>query len=203
MLTAAPIQMQIAAGIGFLAYLTATAGLRERHRPVEITGWTLMFSAVFLAALPVAQAWVPERWSMWAAAGLTFLLAILWRAVGHRLVSRIGAKLKISRAIQYPSVRSWLLDHHPAFTQIGVVLKDGTEIRSMNVQEHWDGFLRAPVMLAADGSIALVADSIEHPGHETTPLEKSYVHNQDWGDMLTVIPGDQIAWYWVRVKKPL
>lgn len=200
MLTSAPIQMQIAAGIGFLSYLVATAGLRERHRPVEITGWTLAFSAVFLATLPVMQAAVSERWSMWISAGVPIMIAGLWRYRGHRLASWVGAKLKISRAMQYPSVESWIADHHPRITQIGVVLKDGTEISCMNADEHWDGEFKASMLFAPDG-IALHADTIVRPGKEPKKYTYQHLHDANWGSRITVIPKDQIAWYWLRAEK--
>ena len=204
---AAPLQMQIAAGIGFMAYLLAMAGLRSRHRPIEIAGWSLAFSAIFLLMQAVLdRLMMPIAAGAWAAL-VTLAAAVFWRSVGWRAANWIGRKLRISRALPHPDVESWLLDQHPAITQIGVVLKDGTEITCLNTEAHWDELdkaenrnLRAPVFFADDGSIALVAEEVTRAGQDPEKHGQEFIHDE-WGTRLTVLRADQIAWYWIRMKR--
>lgn len=219
-----PINIQLALGSGYLAYLVAYAGIRQHHTPTEVIFRSLAFGMAATAILlwaPEAPAifnrWKHPLWRPAAALAATISIGAFWRWRGMRW-SRLGLrKLNISWTDDIPT--AWLsitateTDYSP--TQIVVDLDNGRTLMCDDTR-LFNGAPFSPCVYGLDGSIAFYVTAERPPNGEW--VEIADTRHEGEGDMLTYVPAAAIkrvqlrllsasagraqrrwwSWYWLR-----
>ena len=185
---ALPVAAQIALGSGYLAYLIAYAGLRERHTATD----AVFRSAAFgLAATAVLTSLDPESlWVKIGAVAATVILGILWRSVGMAATRTIFRRTDISWTDDIPT--AWLsvtaTRTDARVSQIAVDMEDGRTLFCEDTRRFKDA-PHGPCVFGLSGDVALYVTAELVDGKWT---EHERVIDNVEGANLTYVPAAKI-----------
>lgn len=185
------------AACGYVAYYIANVGIRDHHKPADVTFSILVFA--FVAAF----AFYFSRWmvglSLVASSGIAFFFAMvvgaLWRSVGKPRFERVLRVAQISHADDIPSAWMALHGERRVARQLVVQLKDGTWLMCDDLSKFRDS-PNGPCVLGAKGDILMyVTDKLTETQRKRGAdfVQVSHPIDQEWGHEITYIPVDQIV----------
>lgn len=193
-----PWEIQLTLGAGYLAYLIACFGMRDHHKPADVTFGTLAFglcAASVLALVPPAIGWPRIAIAITAPP----LAALLWRLWLGDALRRLARAINLSWSDDTPSAwyRVTQTNRQHFVTQITVFLDDGSVLCCKDARQ----FAQAPYgpcVLGANGDIAFYVTHIERPGTGCF-TERSDVRSSWYGDDMTYIPANRIREMRIRM----
>lgn len=182
---------------GYAAYYVANVGIREHHKPADVTFSTLIF------AFASAFAFYFCRWSLGLTlvltSGITFvfgmLVGALWRKFGRPHFAHLLRRTDISHSDDLPSAWMALFGERRVATQLSVLLKDGTWLMCADLSKFAMS-PNGPCVLGAKGDVLMyVTDKMTD---KQSKRGSGFVLAPDpidvlWGHEITYIPADQIA----------
>lgn len=185
---------------GYIGYFIANVGLKDHHKPIDITFSTLIFG---LFAAMVYQAFVWAGWGEYLAALLAVAYAFAngawWRKYGRNFMYKFLRDHDISWSDSTSSAWQRMFDQRGYYiSEVYVILKDGTTL----VSEHPGNFEGQPCgsfVMGADKDI-LIHVTREKPPGSSEWIKRKVIHDS-WGTMATYIPADQIARVKIRRTK--
>ncbi|MCP1728789.1 hypothetical protein ABIF38_008893 [Bradyrhizobium japonicum] len=182
---------------GYVAYYIANVGIRDHHKPADVTFSILVFAFVS------AFAFYSGRWvlnlSLVVSSGITFLFALAagasWRVLGRPRFERMLRATRISHSDDLPSAWMALHGERCVATQLVVQLKDGTWLMCDNLS-RFQASPNGPCVLGAKGDILMyvtdkLTDKQSKRGVGFVPVADPI--DASWGHEITYIPADQIA----------
>jgi hypothetical protein len=178
---------------GYAAYYVANVGVREHHKPVDVTFSTLVFG--FFAAFAYELLRIELLASVLVASAMAFLWAILlgglWSRFGREFLTRALRLSDVSFSDDLPSAWLAIFKQRAYATQLSVKLKDGSWVKCEDLGRFADK-LNGPCVLGMKGDLLMYITHVQAPsedGFEECPG----VTDDVWGDEITYIPADQIA----------
>lgn len=190
------LAFQIAIGAGYLAYMTAYAGLTREHKAIEQIAITFVFSAIGLAVAEFVQAWgsiIQVAVTLLA----VFSCALIWRKFGRTSWQTILRILKIHREDGIYTGWSAFVQTNLGVSQATIYLASGEilflEDRTKYKKAPWQG-----LYLCGDGSVSMVVDEVTSTDGTVTKRES--ICDEDWGTRVTYIPASQIERVELRMK---
>ncbi|ECP1315061.1 hypothetical protein FYQ77_15065 [Salmonella enterica] len=178
---------------GYIGYFIANVGLKDQHKPIDITFSTLIFG---LFAAMVYQAFIWAGWGEYLAALLAVLYAFAngawWRKYGRKWMYKFLRYHDISWSDSTSSAWQRMFDQRGYYvSQVYVTLKNGTVLLS-EAPGNFEGLPCGGFVLGNEKDILLYVT------HEKAPGSIGWVKCKDvileeWGALSTYIPGDQIA----------
>jgi hypothetical protein len=190
------LSIQVALASGYLAYITAYAGLRRGHATQDAIFISLVFSVVALLCFelfPIEQTFLRA-----AMAGTSALVGgILWRKIGRPFWLWIMRKTGVHREDGVHAPWDVLVQTDGKVGQLSVHLKNGRVLylhdRRAFLGCPWEG-----LYLGGDGSVIMAVESEELP--DGTNEIREAVRDDDWGTRMTYIPASEIARVNIRIK---
>jgi hypothetical protein len=185
------------AACGYVAYYIANVGIRDHHKPADITFSILVFAFVAAFAFYFSR-WVLDL-SLVVSSGITFLFAMIagasWRALGRPHFERMLRATRISHSDDLPSAWMALFGERRVATQLTVQLKDGTWLMCDDLSKFQTS-PNGPCVLGAKGDILMyvtdkMTDKQSKRGAGFVP--KADPIDARWGHEITYIPADQIV----------
>ncbi|HGB3471631.1 TPA: hypothetical protein ACIVB1_001921 [Salmonella enterica subsp. diarizonae serovar 61:l,v:z35] len=186
---------------GYIGYFIANVGLKDHHKPIDITFSTLIFG---LFAAMVYQAFVWTGWGEYLATLLAVLYAFAngawWRKYGRKWMYKFLRDHDISWSDSTSS--AWqqmfgIIDYR--CTELFIILKDGSGLRSSPLG-RFEGLPNGPFTLGNNGDVILYVTHTSSSDSEDWIEYEAVIHHS-WGDLATWIPADQIARVEVRRVK--
>lgn len=182
---------------GYAAYYVANVGIRDHHKPADVTFSTLVFAFVAAFAFYFCK-WVLAT-SLVVSSGATFAFALIagaaWGAFGRpRFVGFLRAT-RVSHSDDLPSAWMAIFRERRVARQLSVQLKDGTWLMCADLSK-FAASPNGPCVLGAKGDILMyvtdkMTDKLSKRGvgfiPEPDPIDAL------WGHEITYIPADQIA----------
>lgn len=192
-----PWQIQLALGTGYFAYLIACFGMRDHHKPADVTFGTMAFGlcAAAVLALPGFHGW-PRV----IAAGLApILAALLWRLWLDDALRRLARAINLSWSDDTPSAwyRVTQTNRRHYVTQITVFLDDGSVLCCRDARQFAEAPY-GPCVLGVNGDIAFYVTHAEQPGSGCFS-ERTGVRNPWYGDDMTYVPASRIREMRIRM----
>ena len=183
---------------GYIGYFIANVGLKNHHKPIEVTFSTLIFG---LLSMMVYQAVMWAGLNSWLATPPTLLCAFayaaLWRKYGRKWMYRFLRNKDISWSDDTPSAWMRMFDQHGYYiSEAYVYLKNGIVLLSENPGK-FEGQASGSFVLGVEKDIVMYVTHEKKPGRDEW-IEKD-VESKSWGAMATYIPADQIAM--VRIRR--
>jgi len=194
-----PVQIQVALGSGYAAYMTAHAGIRAHHSATEIAMRSLAYGLIATAVLAL----MPPGHNVVVGGMVAFLItvfaAMFWRRVGCRIWRELLRRAGVSWSDDNPS--AWMsfsesTDNY--VSQIAVQLDDGTWLRCDDTTKFRDAPF-GPCVLGSSGDVALYLTHEEPPSVEAKELKT--VIDPYYGARLTYIPAARIRRLTLRHKR--
>ena len=190
------VSLQVALASGYLAYVTAYAGLRSKHSTQDAFFISLAFSAVALMTFDLIQ--IEQTYLKAATAcAVALLSAVLWRKAGHPVWLWLMRSTGVHREDGSHAAWDVLVQTDRKVGQVSVHLKDGRVLYLHDRRKFlgcaWDG-----LYLGGDGSVIMVVESEELPsGAEEV---RQAVCDDVWGARMTYLPAAEIARVNLRMK---
>jgi hypothetical protein len=182
---------------GYLAYVIAYMGLRDRHRPIDVAFISLVFSLIATAVLWLLSSYGPVI-SIPSALVATIIAGLIWRRFLHPFLFLILRHFDVTWSNDDPSALATILDDRRSYiTQIAVLLEDGTWLRCDDVQQ-FRGAPFWPCLIGPNGDVALYLTHEEPKDGEAKLL--ATVRDAIYGDRLTYIPAARIKQITMRRK---
>lgn len=193
-----PLQVQIALGGGYLAYLIAYAGIHQHHTASEVFFRSIAFGMVATAILlwsPEAPDWLAgwkhPLWRPVIAIVSTIFVGGFWRWRGMRWSRNLLRSINVSWTDDIPT--AWLsitaTDTDTCPSQIAVELLNGRLLWCDDTRKFGDAPF-GPCVFGLDGSIAMYVTSERRP--DGSWLDHCNIRHAIDGDQLTYIPAAQI-----------
>jgi hypothetical protein len=190
------LSVQVALSAGYLAYITAYAGLRRGHATQDAIFISLVFSVVALLTfdlVPIEQTYLRAA----AACAVALASGIFWRKLGRPWWLWVMQKTGVHREDGVHSPWDVIVQTDRKVGQISVHLKSGRTLfmhdRPNFVECPWEG-----LYLGGDGSVIMVVESEELP--DGTSEQRQAIKDEFWGTRLTYIPVSEIARVNLRMK---
>ena len=178
---------------GYAAYYVANVGVREHHKPVDVTFSTLVFG--FFSAFVYELCRIEWSASMLIASGLSFLSAVLlgamWSRFGRDLLTRALRTSDVSFSDDLPSAWFAIFTQRAFAKQLAVKLKDGSWLKCDDLERFADK-LNGPCILGAKGDLLMYVTHVQGALEETFE-ECPAVTDDVWGDEITYVPAEQIV----------
>lgn len=190
------LSVQVSLGAGYLAYVTAYAGLRQHHNARDEVFISIAFASVAMLAFVYAE---PSGEWVGAAAGLVAALVVggLWRAAGRSLWYGAMTRMKIHGDDgTHTAWQSMIHDRKFNVAQLSVHTKDG-RVLYMNDRRPFRGAPHGGIIMGGAGDILMVVEEEELPDG-TEEVRTGIVAEE--GVRFSYIPADQIARVNVRVQ---
>lgn len=191
-----PWKIQVALGAGYAGYILGYLGLRKFHTGADVFFKTLLFSVfasgVFALELPVQWGWECAL-SVLASVAAGLLWHLKLRAFYYRVLKKIGLRYN-----DHPT--AWLSvthDQENYFTQISVVLEDGSSVSCDNLSKFTDAPFGAAVF-GCDGDLAFHATHVTDSDGNTKA--QSSTIDDNFGYRMTYIPSNRIMRIQFRKK---
>ncbi|HBC1756135.1 TPA: hypothetical protein IB163_004390 [Escherichia coli] len=179
---------------GYIGYFIANVGLKDHHKPIEVTFTTLIFG---LLSMMVYQAVMWAGLNSWLATPpallCAFIYGALWRRYGRKWMYRFLWNHDISWSDDTSSAWQSLFNQMDfTFSEIYVYLKDGSVLLSL-APGRFAGRPNGPVTLGNKGDIILYVTHRTTVGSNIWTECDSGVADDGWGTLATYIPAEQIA----------
>lgn len=190
------LSVQVALAAGYLAYITAYAGLRRGHATQDAIFISLVFSVVALLVfelLPVEQTYVRAFLACIAA----LASGIFWRKLGRTWWLWLMQKTGVHREDGVHSPWDVLVQTDRKVGQISVHLKSGRTLY-MHDRRNFVGCPWEGLYLGGDGSVIMAVETEELP--DGTSEDREGIKDEAWGTRLTYIPASEIARVNLRMK---
>lgn len=191
-----PIYLQVTLGSGFLAYAIAYHGRRRQEKTADLLFGTIAFG------LPGLMLWLWLQSIAYAVPQTIALVVIVnvgaglyWRKWGKRQWYRLMNYTRISNDEGTPNTWQRIIqDTTITPTQLYVTLKDGKQLCCNDLTKFRDAALPA-WSIDDDGNIAMFVEDMDG-------LDQSQkVRDEEWGDLITYIPVEQVKSVDFRFKK--
>ena len=193
-----PLIVQVALGSGYAAYCLAYMGIRQHHKPVDVTFSTLAFSVMTTIVL-TSTVWMGQPLSAGIAILITLLSALIWRKFGRRLMRFILRTGDISWTDDSPSALATLSqDTDHMVSQIAVLLDDGTWLECRDTSKFSKSPF-GPCVIGEGGDLGLYLTHKELP--DGTTKELATVKSDTWGDRITYVPSARIREITIRHER--
>lgn len=188
--------LQVALGSGYLAYVTAYAGLRKGHDPHDTVFISLAFAAIGLIVFQVVSAYGSVLAAV--AALISCLVAgAIWRAIGRAFWQMLMRKANVHREDGVYSSWDSIVQTSRRVGQISVHLRNG-RVLYLDDRRQYSGVPWEGLYLGGDGSVVMVVELEEMPdGKEEI---RTGVVDAEWGTRLTYIPAAEIERVNIRMK---
>lgn len=196
-----PVDIQVALGGGYLAYVTAYGGLRRGHDAAHVVFITFAFGIIATLVLVV----LPSEWGVWR------ILAAIYCAVFGGAVWRVRVKGWVQNALSFLDVHhdDGIEDSWGAYrdavgvdsvTQVSVHTADGRVLYCNDLSKFQDWPMKG-FCLGTDGGIALPVEEEELPdGREE---QRDGLDDADWGQRFTYVPPHAVSRVNLRIKKEI
>lgn len=186
---------------GYIGYFIANVGLKDHHRPVEITFATLIFGLFSsIAYQGTILLGLGEYPAALAAVIYSFTCGACWRKYGRRLMYRYLRDHDISWSDDTNSAWQQMFGHTQyRVTEIFVYLKDGSGLLS-RLPGNYEEWPNGPFTLGNHGDISLYVTHRKSINGDDWVEYEGVVH-QSWGALATWVPADQIARVDIRRRK--
>jgi hypothetical protein len=178
---------------GYAAYYVANVGVRDHHKPIDVTFSTLVFG--FFSAFVYAICRRQYDAGLLTASIVSFASAIvigaLWSLFGRGLLERSLRRSDVSFSDDLPSAWVALFRAKTYASQLSVKLKDGSWLKCENLRvfaDHPNG----PCVLGAKGDVLMYVTHIKSPDDDDFEACTALT-DEVWGDEVTYIPADQIV----------
>lgn len=186
---------------GYIGYFIANVGLKDHHKPIDITFSTLIFG---LFAAMVYQAFVWAGWGEYLAALLAVAYAFAngawWRKYGRKWMYKFLRDHDISWSDGTSSAWQQMFDHIDyRVTEFYVIMKDGSGLLS-RLPGDFEDLPAGPFALGNSGDIILYATH-HSPADSEEWIKYDDVVDSSWGALATYIPAEQIARIDIRRRK--
>ncbi|EBN8057064.1 hypothetical protein D0662_08955 [Salmonella enterica] len=178
---------------GYIGYFIANVGLKDHHKPIDITFSTLIFG---LFAAMVYQAFIWKGYGEYLATFTAVTAALIsgacWRKYLRKLMYLILRKLDISWSDSTSSAWQRMFDQRGYYvSQVYVTLKNGTVLLS-EAPGNFEGLPCGAFVLGNEKDILLYVTHEKAPGSIEWVKCKDVIL-EEWGALSTYIPKDQIA----------
>ena len=187
---ALPFALQVALGSGYLAYLIAYAGLRDKHSQTEVIFRAVAFGLVATAVLTgLGNSCAVAPFVAFIA---TIVVGAFWRLVGREWARRVLRATDVSLTDDTPT--AWLsitairTDLRPS--QIVVDLNDGRTLMCDDTTQFSDA-PHGPCVFGLQGDIAFYVTSERRKDGEW--FDHCGVVDSSWGAKLTYVPAAAIG----------
>ncbi|MFV1757469.1 hypothetical protein [Phaeobacter sp. JH18-37] len=194
-----PVDIQVALGAGYLAYVTAYGGLRRGHDAAHVVFITFAFGMIATLVLVM----LPAELGIWR------ILGAIYCAVFGGAVWRVRVKGWVLKALSFMNVHhdDGIEDSWGAYrdavqvnsvTQASVHTTDGRVLYCNNLGSYLDWPMKG-LYLGSDGGIAIPVEEEQLPSG--VEEQRKGLESEDWGRRLTYIPPHAVARVNLRVKK--
>jgi hypothetical protein len=178
---------------GYAAYYVANVGVRDHHKPIDVTFSTLVFGffSAFVYAICRRQFDSGLLTASLLSFGAALLFGALWSVFGRRALERVLRRSNVSLSDDIPSAWTALFRAKTHATQLSVKLKDGTWLKCENLRpfaNHPNG----PCVFGGKGDVIMYVTHVKAPT-DADFEECTALTDETWGDEVTYIPADQIA----------
>ncbi len=182
---------------GYLGYRLAYIGKDENLQAVDVVFRSLVFGLIARAMMALAGA---MEWPQWCGITAGLVMALLaaagWRRWGQELTFRALRKAKVSMADGHnTALKSVVKRESIEVRQIIVQRSNGTDLMCDNTKDFEDT-ATGPHWFGEDGSVALYVTHIRR-ADEWEEVENL---RDPFGDMITVVPADDVALIKLRTK---
>lgn len=196
-----PWEIQLALASGYAAYMLAYLGIREHHKPTDVTFRTIAFGLCATCVLIL----MPSSWGLYRTlAAITAALAggVVWRCWLSDAVHAAAHKFDLSWSDETPSAWSRITQHNRRvfYGQITVLLDDGSCLSCNDTRLFADAPF-GPCSLGPNGDVALYVTHQAEPNGPFQAVEgvRDFYH----GDELTYIPAARIKKLKMRLIRRL
>ncbi|HAT1685373.1 TPA: hypothetical protein I8Y21_006231 [Klebsiella oxytoca] len=178
---------------GYIGYFIANVGLKDHHKPIDITFSTLIFG---LFAAMVYQAFIWIGWGEYLAALLAVLYAFAngawWRKYGRKLMYKFLRDHDISWSDSTSSAWQQMFGQIDfRTTELVVFLKNGAALASRDMG-RFEGLANGPFTLGNQGDVILYVTDRLSVKTGKWKKDENVIYNPD-GALATYVPADQIA----------
>jgi hypothetical protein len=184
-----PWEIQLALASGYVAYVLAYTGLRDRQRTIDVVFISLVFGLIATLVL-----WLLSQHGPIIAGLLAFLISaicgVVWRKLVRPLVATGLRKFNVSWSDDAPSALATLSENteHPV-SQAAILLDDGTWLCCEETYKFANSPF-GPVKLGPNGDVALYVTTITSPDGTSKP--QTTIRDAYYGDRITYIPASRI-----------
>ncbi|WP_291968555.1 hypothetical protein [Candidatus Symbiopectobacterium sp.] len=186
---------------GYIGYFIANVGLKEHHKPIDITFTTLVF-CLSPAGLYHSAVWLGVNTYIASVPAVisAFTVGSVWRKYGKKWMYGLLRKYDISWSDSTNSAWQRMFDQRGYYvSEIYVYLKNGSTLLS-EAPGHFEGQPCGCFVLGNEKDILLYVTHEKAAG-STDWKECSDVLHEAWGALATYVPADQIARVQVRRTK--
>jgi hypothetical protein len=178
---------------GYAAYYIANVGIREHHKPIDVTFSTLVFGFVSAFAYSALRRYTAL--DILTASAATFLFAILlgglWSRFGRLALKIALRKSRTSYSDDLPSAWVALFESECDAMQLSVKLKDGSWIKCDDLRK-FANLPNGPCVLGGKGDLLMYVTHFQ--GKDADEFaECSDTVTEYWGAEITYIPATEIA----------
>lgn len=174
-----------------MGYFVAHVGIRDHHKPIDVTFSTLVFGFCAAFAYQIMQ---HVGFQMLTSSGVAAITSIvlggLWRAVLRPMFYKAMQHTNVSYADDIPS--AWLnlfSVTNVVATQLTVRLKDGRVLMCADLHRFKDE-PNGPFRFGSTGDILMYVTD-QKIGYAWSTAE--HVIFEDWGSEITYIPAAEVA----------
>ena len=178
---------------GYAAYYVANVGVRDHHKPVDVTFSTLVFGffSAFVYAICRRQFGSGLLTASVLSFGSSIVFGAFWSLLGRRTLERALRHSNVSLSDDIPSAWVALFRAKTYATQLSVKLKDGTWLKCEDLNV-FAGHPNGPCVLGGKGDVLMYVTHVKGPKDEDFEA-CTELTNEACGDEITFIPADQIA----------
>ena len=183
-----PMEVQLALGAGFAAYMTAYAGRRSGHSPTDSVMISLLFGLVALWTFRIVLGLFGSVPALPAGALAAVAVAALWRKYLRQWWLDLLRVTRVSGEDGLPTVwQSVSQDMRFDISELTVRLKSGRILHCSRVHDFRDR-PHGPALFGEDGSVAIYVTEVTDATGEEHPWDPEAA-----GDpQLTIVPSDQV-----------
>jgi hypothetical protein len=178
---------------GYAAYYIANVGIREHHKPIDVTFSTLVFG--FFSAFAYALIRQYTNIDILIASAATFLVAVLlgglWSRFGRLALKVALRKSRTSYSDDLPSAWVALFESEFDAMQLSVKLKDGSWVKCNDLRQ-FAKLPNGPCVLGGKGDVLMYVTHFQDK--DASEFEEcSDTVAEYWGAEITYIPATEIA----------
>jgi hypothetical protein len=191
------IDLQIAVGCGYAAYMLAYSGHRR-----SMTDFDRVFSTITFSAVASIVIFAAHRFGMWIYAPVAFftsvIIALAWRRIMRKFVVNFLRALDITCSDEHTSALNTISQGTDNYiSQVSVLLDDGTWLRCDDATSFSDSPF-GPCIIGEGGDVALYLTHEELK--DQAEKKQDTVRDSYWGDRITYVPAGRVKMINLRLK---